>query len=317
MPPIIYNLNDASFREKMMALDFDWTMVTPKDGKTFPEDVNDWRWFNSTVPHTIKRHYDDGYMIVIFTNQSKEWKYKQIRTVALELGIPVFVVIATDRDEYKPNLVIFDTLVESNFERNQIDKSKSFFVGDALGRKNDFADSDKVFAENIGISWMSPEQMFISTNNNDNKPVFPTSIQLSHSETNEPEIIIMVGYPGSGKSTIAKEICKNNNYSCVPGDIYKSSSKMIKKSLEYISQGKSVVFDATNSSIVKRRDYILHGQKFNYKIKCVHVSTSLDVSYERNKMREESAQIPRIAYAVYKKYYDPPTESEGFALITV
>ena len=42
-----------------------------------------------------------------------------------------------------------------------IDKSESFFVGDALGRKGDWSDSDKVFAENIGIKYISPEEMFL------------------------------------------------------------------------------------------------------------------------------------------------------------
>lgn len=41
-----------------------------------------------------------------------------------------------------------------------IDKDKSFFIGDALGRKSDFSDSDKVFAENIGVVIYPPEKVF-------------------------------------------------------------------------------------------------------------------------------------------------------------
>ena len=41
MSPIIYNLNNAVIREKMAAFDYDWTLVSPKDGKTFPSNIDD------------------------------------------------------------------------------------------------------------------------------------------------------------------------------------------------------------------------------------------------------------------------------------
>lgn len=95
-------------------------------------------------------------MIVIFTNQSKPWKCEQIKKVANTLNIPLFIVIANEKPDYKPNPILFNCLMGEN----TINKEASFFVGDALGRKTDFADSDRVFAENIGIQWFSPESIF-------------------------------------------------------------------------------------------------------------------------------------------------------------
>jgi len=158
MPPTIYNINNATIKHKMAAFDYDWTMVSPKDMKTFPATIDDWRWLYPNVPEKMKVFHDDGYMIVIFTNQSKEWKHEQIQLVAKTLSIPIFIVIATEKQEYKPNLISFTTLV--GCDESMIDKDASFFVGDALGRKNDFADTDKLFAEAIGIRWISPESMF-------------------------------------------------------------------------------------------------------------------------------------------------------------
>jgi len=157
MPPTIYNINNAVHREKMAAFDFDWTLVSPKDGKTFPLNLDDWVWLYPNIPEKIKKYYDDGFMIVIFTNQSKFWKHEQIQIVAKSLDIPIFVVIATEKCDYKPNTILFNNLLENN---NKINKEVSFFVGDALGRKSDFSDSDKVFAENIGICCYSPESIF-------------------------------------------------------------------------------------------------------------------------------------------------------------
>ena len=306
MSPTIYNINNAVIREKMASFDFDWTMVNPKDGKTFPSSIDDWQWLYPNVPEKIKNYYEQGYMIVIFTNQSKPWKCDQIQLVSKILDIPIFVVISTDKCDYKPNTILYDTLCLNK----TINKEESFFVGDALGRKSDFADSDKVFAENIGIACYSPEDIFVGTLDK----IFEVSkIPLS----NEPEIIIIMGYPGSGKSTIAKNICENENYVHIPGDIYKTSKKMIKNANESILQKKSVVFDATNSSIKKRKEYIEFGKKHNYNIKCVHVLTSLDISYKRNKIRDDEKQVPKIAYSVYTKYYEEPNEIEGFTLHTV
>jgi bifunctional polynucleotide phosphatase/kinase len=156
MSPTIYNLGDAVHREKMAAFDYDWTLVSPKGGKTFPSRIDDWEWLYPGIPAKIKSYYEDGFMIVIFTNQSKAWKHEQIRLVAKTLDIPVFIVVATDKSDYKPNPILFNVLVGNS----KINKEKSFFVGDALGRRSDFSDSDKVFAENIGVPCYCPEQVF-------------------------------------------------------------------------------------------------------------------------------------------------------------
>ena len=305
MSPTIYNINNATIQEKMASFDYDWTMVNPTDGKTFPSSIDDWQWMYSNVPEKIKQYYEDGYMIVVFSNQSKKWKCDQIQLVLHQLNIPLFVVIATEKCDYKPNPILFNTLLGEN----EINKEESFFVGDALGRKSDFSDSDKVFAENIGIKWYSPEDIFINKNAIFELPIIPLSTS--------PEIIIMMGYPGSGKSTIADHICKNDTYIRIAGDIYKTSSKMKKASLEYILQSKSIVFDATHSSIKKRKEFIELSKKYNYEVKCIHVSTSLDISYKRNKSRCDDKQVPKIAYSVYKKYYEEPTEEEGFTLLVI
>jgi len=304
MAPLIYTLNDATFSPKMAAFDYDWTIVNPKDGKTFPLSLDDWQWFAPNVPQIIKEYHEKDYMIVIFTNQTKQWKCEQIKQVCSILEIPLFICICMDKSEHKPNTLMFDELVKDNL----INKTESFFVGDALGRPSDFSDSDKIFAENIGIKCISPESLFMKT-------TFVVE-KIPRSET--PEIIIMMGYPGSGKTTIAQEICNDPNYILIKGDDYKSNTpKMIKASQEHIREKKSIVFDATNSSTKKRLLFINIAQMYYYKIRCIHVSTSLDISYKRNKCRSDKKQVPKIAYSVYKKHFDEPLESEGFDLITL
>ena len=49
MQPNIYTLNNAVHREKMVAFDYDWTLVCPKGGKTFPSNIDDWERFTLFV----------------------------------------------------------------------------------------------------------------------------------------------------------------------------------------------------------------------------------------------------------------------------
>jgi predicted kinase len=127
----------------------------------------------------------------------------------------------------------------------------------------------------------------------------------------------MVGCPGSGKTTIAKHICNTNNYINIEGDIYKTSTKMIKASLMYIIEKKSIIYDATNSSTKKRKEYIDIGKKYNYNIICIHLNTSISISKKRNKLRDEKYIVPNIAYSIYLKNYNEPLESEGFTLYII
>ena len=113
MAPTIYNINDAQMKSKIAAFDYDHTLVCPKDGATFAKDVDDWQWLYPNIPEQLKRYNDEGFSVVIFTNQSKPWKVVQIQSVAKSLEIPVFVVVAQEKCDYKPNPVLYEVLVGS------------------------------------------------------------------------------------------------------------------------------------------------------------------------------------------------------------
>ena len=309
--PHIYNLNGAVIKEKIAGFDYDWTIVNPKGGKTFPSSIEDWEWFSEEVPGRIKDYHDKGFMIVIFTNQTKLWKLDQIKLVCGTLNIPMFVCVAMIKEEHKPNTIMFDKLLKDNV----YNKEESFFVGDALGRKSDFSDSDKIFAENLGLKYLSPESIFM--NESFVVPIVPIVPVVDESNGGK-EIIIMVGYPGSGKTSIANKICESGKYVLIKGDDFKSNTpKMIKSCMVHTPHERSIVFDATNSSIKKRKLFIDFAMRFGYSVRCVHVNVSLSDSYKRNKCRQDKKQVPKIAYSVYKKHFEEPLEEEGFSLVTI
>jgi bifunctional polynucleotide phosphatase/kinase len=288
MAPTIIKLNDFRFRTKIASFDFDHTLVTPKDNRTFPKDIDDWQFIRSSVPEILKDYYDKGYCIIIFSNQTKLWKTTQIENVLKSLDIPVYISVAYDKDDKKPNTNMFDLAV------------------------SDWSDSDKLFANNIGINLKTPEEIF---------PFQKITGTVSESDIilqEIQEVIILVGYPGSGKSYLVGRIFNNNDqYVILSGDILKTSAKMIKNAKPLLTNGKSVIFDATNPTIAKRAEYIKLAQEYNIPVRCIYVSTSFEESLYRNNQRPKENIVPKIAYYVYRKKFEMPTKEENMEVIIV
>lgn len=305
MSSCIYKINNPEYKNKMAGFDFDWTLVNPKEDANFPKDVNDWEWYYPSIPDKLKLLSELDYMIVIFTNQSKTWKHDQIKNVMTSLNIDCFIVIATKKNIYKPNIELYNNFIKESEMTHKIDKSKSFYVGDAIGRKTDFSDSDSKFALNIGIDYLSPEEYFNIKYEFDKK-IIDNNEKLKFKEL-EQYLIIMIGYPGSGKSSIANYIQKvNTNFKTISGDTYKTESKMKKQCKLELQNKHSVIIDATNSSNKKREIFINIAKEYNIpsdNIYLIEINCGLNEAYKRNKTRPSDFQIPRIAYHVYKKYY--------------
>lgn len=100
-----------------------------------------------------------------------------------------------------------------NMTSKSFDMTDSYYVGDALGGQDDWWDSDKTFAENIGLKVFPPDDIFASKQNK----------EIIIKTKDEQEIIVMVGYPCSGKSPIADSI--GDRYKVLGGDELLTSKK--------------------------------------------------------------------------------------------
>jgi bifunctional polynucleotide phosphatase/kinase len=298
MAPHIIKIGKFRLREKMAMFDYDWTLVKPISNGTFSKSLDDWRWITEKVPEILQKYYDKGYCIVIISNQTRNTKMKlqQITNVLSTLPIPSLIAVGYEDIDKKPNRTMFDIIKKNK----KINMKKSFYVGDALGRQGDWSDNDKKFAENINIKQIySPDDLFTITN--DKKIIIKAY--------DKQEIIVLVGYPGSGKTTIANTF-DSKKYMVINGDIFKTSKKMIKESEKYIKNNLSIIFDATNPSIEKRKEYIDFANSKNIPIRCINVETDITTAMFRNNKRDKV--IPKITYYVFRKKYVKPTIEEGF-----
>lgn len=279
--------------KKLAVFDFDGTLVRPKEGRRFPKDQNDWEWLRPSVPDKLRQYAKEKYRLVIVTDQSKLWKVEMIKDVIKELKLPITVIIGMEKTMQKPNPLLFKGEFPS-FE------AESFFVGDAAGRPGDWADRDIQFAKNAGLTFFTPEEMFDKP-----KVPFPTI-----SIPNHKEVIIMIGYPGSGKSTMVKEQLEPKGYVRIDGDSLKTGAKMIKEAEKHPDS--SIVFDATNATHERREYYIKFAKKMNLPVRCIWVTTPIEEALERVKERERQTgiHIPNIALYRYRKVFEEPTRDE-------
>lgn len=289
--------------KKIAVLDFDGTIVKPKESRPFPKDKDDWQFLRPNVPTNIKNLYKNGYSIYIITNQTKKWKLDMIKESLETLNIPIKVIVGFGKGEdaiKKPNKKLFfdNVNVAKNFS------NKSFYVGDAYDSSIHFSDSDRKFAENIGIKFKIPEDIF---------PIELTKKDdTKNYEENYQEIIVLVGFPASGKSSFAAN--KLSSYKILNGDDLKTLPKMISTAKKYLDDKYSVVFDATNPKPENRQKIIELGKKYDIPVRCFVFNMDIETAMEWNTRRfnQTGKKVPKIAFYVFRKNYVKPDINEGF-----
>ncbi|XP_047001116.1 bifunctional polynucleotide phosphatase/kinase isoform X2 [Schistocerca americana] len=338
---IILTSKGCKGSSKIAGYDVDGTIILTKSGRVFPKDNDDWKISFIEVPGKLKHLWSSGFKIVFFTNQAGISKGKvkiedfksKIRNIISRLGVPVQVFISTGKGIYrKPAPGMWNVLVEKKNDGVAIDKTASFYCGDAAGRdanwapkkKKDFSCSDRLFALNIGLKFYTPEEHFLGYKAAQfNLPEFNPSALMQDKPLCEPAVlfqaVILVGGPGSGKSFFAKTHLVPKGYVHVNRDTLGSWQKCVSSMEDALKKGKSVVIDNTNPDKESRKRYIEAAKKYGVKCRCFILATSVENSRHNNKFREltddSHEPISEAIINMFRAKYEEPTTEEGFSTI--
>ncbi|EEH48399.2 polynucleotide kinase 3'-phosphatase [Paracoccidioides brasiliensis Pb18] len=343
-------------KRRVAAFDLDSTLIATKSGRRFATNENDWKWWNPSVPKKLKELNDEGYLVIVLSNQKgislkKNLKggrleskslsiFKQkVAAVMQTLNVPFAVYAATENDEFrKPRMGMWREMVD-DYDLNvcdSLDLKQSIFVGDAAGREGDHSCVDRDFASNVGILFKTPEEFFL---NEDPKPIIrhfdpkayivgtSEDIQISFEKKNDPELVIFCGSPGSGKSTFYWRCLEPLGYERVNQDILKSRPNCLKAAREHLKVGNSVAVDNTNADSETRAYWIELAKEFSVPIRCIYLNTPLQICRHNDAVRsanpkmeslnpESRTALPGMAFGDFMRRFREPTLSEGFQDIT-
>ena len=139
------------------------------------------------------------------------------------------------------------------------------------------------------------------------------------------QVLILIGLPGSGKSTHAELYAQANhdNVRIVSQDDLKTEAKCIKQARMYLQQGKSIVVDRTNMKARHRQVFIELAKTHNASCSALvfgdpHDKAHFDTCFERIANRTNHATLNassspkkiRLVLSILRKSYEPISVNE-------
>lgn len=238
--------------------------------------------------------------------------------------VSVILYAATKENYYRKPAPGMYELFKKSFLGDSFAK-KLLYIGDAAGRpatekrKKDYSDIDVKFSININAEFQVPEQYFLGIEENVPIPIHPSALlnQIEQNsiplekECKQQEIIMMVGLPCSGKTTIAKRLFPD--YYLLELDKNKSTlhDQMNKEFIPMLEQGKSIILDGCNSSLFGRKYFLQKKNKVTFK--CILIDCPPKMAIHMDAMRAHLTDSRRIQnWDQCIERFSKPSIKEGF-----
>jgi len=324
---------DTKDTNEFIAFDFDDTLVDLKTKNILDNVLN-----------ILTQLYNTGYRLVIFSNQmgisKKKTTHKEIRDIFMKfrkhINIPIHIFYSIDTDIYrKPNIGMYNLFTE--LYNNNI----KYYCGDAAGRKKDFSASDLYFANNSGLEFKTPEEVF---NNKipkyladrdtpklelykqdiwkDGKLDNPRKLFNIYNiekyklcpklDTSKKILVIIIGPPGVGKSSLSKVLSEKYNLKIINNDSYVNikQTKIMFDKYKKEEDTNGIIIDNCNSKKTTRDFWINRLNDTTWNIFYIYFQIDKSISIHLTKYRTFNGyiNIPLIAIHKYYKDLEIPTE---------
>jgi len=274
---------DNLTNKKIALFDLDYTLIKPKSS-FLPQNSKDYElWNENIIPYleTIQSEYD----IVLATNQSKKFKVELIHNFInemKEIGIIISACICVKHKKPDPTFIL-ECLPNKKIVSH---------CGDAAGEIDDWSADDKKLAENLHLK------------------KFEISYKYFAIKKGHKRIYLMVGIPGSGKTTTAIKTSEKINAKILHRDELKTVKKILELAYDELKTHDNVIIDACNVDYLSRKVYIEFANIHKYNITAISVITDVAVAIERDALRPKP--VGKLVIRNISKRFKKPMRNEGF-----
>nr|XP_032624452.1 bifunctional polynucleotide phosphatase/kinase [Chelonoidis abingdonii] len=331
---------------KVAGFDLDGTIITTKSGKVFPTSPDDWRILYTEVPRKLKQLQNEGYKIVIFTNQlgisrgrlRPEVFKAKAEAVVERLGVPVQVFVATGTGIYRKPLVgMWEYLCEKVPPEAGWGAGLPMWGAKGIPSAEPSADLGLGHSLRSPITWV-PHSHALHVQVSPHPVAWvcltPHSLTSAGTDTQGPALTTPHELPGcpatpelgwpwasqaAGKSTFLKSQLVPAGYAYANRDTLGSWQKCVALVAAALRQGKSAAVDNTNPDPESRRRYIECAQDAGVPCRCFLFTATLEQAKHNNRFRDLTASghvsVTDVVLNSYKSKFVEPSLSEGFAQI--
>lgn len=289
----IFGPSNRPTTDKFHIFDLDGTLAVSRSGKLYSTTAED----TLILPPVADKIADlkaAGYNILIVTNQTQFTAdtIAKLQMVADTLNVPLLCAAGAKSPARKPAPDMwYSYCMTAGIDPRS--PSELHMTGDAAGPSSIYpayrwAETDRLFADAIGATFHEPLDVFPLYH----LPTIPDFLTVT----------VMVGNQGSGKTNFAHQLAELAGHQHIEGDKFKTRAKMLTAAKTALIAGQSVIIDATNSSLERRKECYALADAVGAAKRVFWIPRD---GRPFNALRQEG-KVPPVAHAVYTKHFEDP-----------
>jgi bifunctional polynucleotide phosphatase/kinase len=331
--------------------DLEGTLITTNSGNKQPDDEFDWRFTNGVKDFLKNVAEKEDLLLVVIANQAnlktaksvdKTFEFKsrvnamsnEIMNIFNKRNNNVFLLYVFSLDSHdiiyhKPFPGMWNILQICMPFKDSYDPI--IYIGDSAGRITDSSCVDRKFARNAGMKFATPENFFCGDEemyfdwgfNPSDYLIIPAHLPNAREQMpdikaifadNEKHAVLLMGYHGSGKTTLAKYISQTSTkkFIAISESVHANDIEAAHKHIYKIiknNQG-NIIIDYCNCTTEDRLTWInfIKGLDENIKIIVFEMTTPKELSMHLNIVKYRKKKINRNnasmrAYNTYEKEF--------------
>ena len=127
----------------------------------------------------------------------------------------------------------------------------------------------------------------------------------------QPQMILLIGIPGSGKSTFSATHFPQE-YARISRDVLRTRARVANALAEALEARRNIVIDNTNVTRTERERFILPAREVGYRVAGYYFQSRIEECLKRNAQRSGVALVPDVAIFARARDLELPSFDEGF-----